>query len=55
MLFDVSSLKDSILQEIKGEIEPYSKKLEKIEKKIDKLIAILEPISNALNKIPFLK
>ena len=55
MLPDFSKLKKAIRKEVHEEIEPYLKRLDTIEKKIDRLLAVLGPISSAINKIPFLK
>lgn len=52
---DFDKVKKSLRKEIVEEIEPYLKRLDTIEKKIDRLLAILGPISSAINKIPFLR
>ena len=55
MLPDFGKLKQAIRKEVHEEIEPYLKRLDTIEEKIDRLLKILGPIASAINKIPFLK
>jgi tetrahydromethanopterin S-methyltransferase subunit B len=63
MIFpDLQIIRDSVVSSVGEEMAQYVEKVEEvtrrvksIEAKLDRLIVILEPISKAIKKIPFLK